>query len=205
MPFITKDRILQLCPHADIAIVQAVAPVLDSHLGQYGVSTLLRRAHFMGQVAYESDGFRRLEENLYYTHADRIAAVWPKLKDRAESLVRNPVALGNAAYANVLGNGDEASGDGSRFAGKSLIQLTGRANYTAWAHATGLDIVNHPELAAHPDNAAILALSYWASRGCSKPADLDDVKTVTRLINGAALAGLQDRQTLTNDAKAIFL
>ncbi len=202
---IDERRLFTLCPHADHAVVRTVAVPLDRLLDFFQVSTLLRRSHFLGQVAYESDGLRRLKENLYYTSAARIEAVWPKLKGRGDELACEPEKLGNAAYANKLGNGDEASGDGWRFSGRGLIQLTGRYNYTHYSKLTGLDLSDNPDLAEQGDGAAKVALSFWKEHGLNALADLNDYKAITRAINGPACLGLSERIALTDHAKQIFI
>src|ERR1041384_7354620 len=117
----------------------------------------------------ESSGFRRTEENLNYSTAARIVAVFgSRLAERAPQLVGNPRALANAAYANRLGNGDEASGDGWRYRGRGLLQVTGREDYRAHGVALGLPLVDQPELLEQPDAAALSAAQFWAAHGCNQ-------------------------------------
>lgn len=201
---ITAERMLQLCPQAVPAITAVAPSSLDANLARFGVTSPLRIAYLMGQLAEESASFTTLTENLYYSSAARIAAVWPRLAGRADSLARNPAALANAAYAHINGNGDEASGDGYRYRGRGLIQITGRANYEAADRALGFGLKLHPELAAEPGHAALVALWFWQSHRCNEAADRDDIRAVTRQIN-PALAGLAARAALTDRAKAIFV
>jgi putative chitinase len=184
-------------------MADVLAPVLDAEMARWGVDTLLRRAHFLGQACWESAYFSRLEENLHYTHSAAIAAVWPRLAERADDLVGNPVALANAAYAGANGNGDEASGDGWRYRGRGLFGLTGRGNYLAAGKALGLDLEAGPDQAAEPHNAVLTALWFWKWRGCSELADTKDGYLVTRRINGG-VNGVQQREALTNQALTIF-
>jgi putative chitinase len=123
---------------------------------------------------------------------------------RAPDLVGKPQALANAAYAGHLGNGDEASGDGWRFRGRGIFQLTGRANYAAAGAALRADLVANPDLLIQPRYAVDSALWFWKIRGCSDDAMRDDVEAVTRKINGSGMAGLEERRLLTERAKAIF-
>jgi putative chitinase len=199
----TAARLRDLCPQPPSGTLDTLADALEDQAPQFAVSNLIRRAHFMGQMAHESAGFKRFVENLNYS-AHRIEAVWPRLRPRAQALANKPEALGNAAYADRMGNGDEASGDGYRFAGKGLIQLTGRNNYRDAGGALGLDLLSFPARAAEPINAVKIALWFWASHRCNAPADQDDVEEVTRRINGG-LNGLEERRGLTERAKAIFL
>jgi putative chitinase len=180
----------------------AVANFIEEYREAFGVTTPLRVAHLMAQLCYESDGFQRIIENLNYS-AERIAAVWPRLAPRAAALAHNPQALANAAYGSILGNGDEASGDGFRFRGRGLIELTGRDNYRARGVALGIDLVGGPDQAADPEIASRIALSFWQSHGCNEAADSDDVTAVTHRIN-PALMGLNAREALTARAKTIF-
>lgn len=198
---ITTQRLSALCPGASIDIVSSIAPPLDQTVGGW---PRFRRAHFLGQIGYESLYFRRLRENLDYS-ASRIVQVWPRLHARAAELAHKPEALGNAVYANRLGNGDEASGDGYRFRGRGLIQLTGRDNYAGFAAIAGVDLVGNPDLAADPATAVNIAIAFWKHTGCDKPADLDDCAGVTRLINGPRMEGLAERERLTEKAMLIFV
>ena len=122
-------------------MAQSLADAFNVAAPAFGVVGVLRVSHFLGQTCHESQGFTRLEENLNYLSADRIAKVWPRLAARAASLVGDKKALASAAYAAKNGNGDEASGDGWRYRGRGLIQLTGRANYAAAGKMIGLDLV----------------------------------------------------------------
>ena len=201
---ITVDRLLALAPGANRLFVNNIAEPLDENSGSYGITTPLRCAHFIAQICYESDMFTRLVENLSYS-AGRIGEVWPRLGPRAASLTHNPQALGNAAYGDRLGNGDEASGDGYRYRGRGLIQITGRDNYERFGDIAGLDLVGNPDLASDMTNASVIALAYWQHAGCNALADTDDVDAVTKAINGPAMAGLDARRNLTARAKGIFV
>ncbi len=200
---ITTSQIYALCPDASAVIVEGMLPNFNAYAAKYGINTHLRVAHFFGQTAVESREFTRLEEDLVYTHADRIAAVFPKLASRASSLVHNPIGLANAAYANRYGNGDEASGDGFKFRGRGLIQNTFKSNYAALAERLNLPLVDKPEMLGQPDVAMLAAMEFWYSHRCNEAADLDDVRTVTFRINGGE-NGLADREAYTTRAKGIF-
>lgn len=203
MAIFTSARLRDLVPQPPSGTLDTLADALEDQAPKFAVSTLLRRAHFMGQIAHESGGFRRFVENLNYS-AHRIEAVWPRLRPRAAALANKPEALGNAAYADRMGNGNEAGGDGYRYRGRGLIQLTGRNNYRDAGGALGIDLLGSPQRAAEPMDAVKIALWFWASKRCNAPADQDDVEEVTRRINGG-LNGLAERRTLTEAAKAIFL
>lgn len=199
---ITVERLLKLCPDADAKIVGALAPPWDAALSAYGLTTRLQVCHCVGQFAYETAEFTKLEERLDY-RAERIAEVFPKLRARAADLEHDPEALGNAAYANRYGNGDEASGDGYRYRGRGPTMVTFKSNYEILGHAAGVDLVKSPELLSDPATGIVAALAFWRYRNCNSPADRDDAAEVTRRINGGD-EGLAGRQNLTNLAKAIF-
>lgn len=156
----------------------------------YGINTPSRVAGFIGQVFIESAGFTALEENLFYTRTDRVRRVFPsRITDDvvAARLVRNPKGLANLVYANRLGNGNEASGDGWRFRGRGLKQLTGRSNYLEASKTTNYDYVSNPDLVSTPEHAVITACSFWQIKKCSVPSDAQDWDTVTRIVNGPAM------------------
>jgi len=116
---------------------------------------------------------------------------------------RNPEKIGNRVYANRMGNGDEASGDGFRFRGRGLIQITGKDNYTACGKALGKDLIQNPGYLETPDGAAMSAAWFWNSRKLNVPADLGDIVKMTKLINGGTI-GLADRQDLYENCKVVF-
>jgi putative chitinase len=199
---ITPERIIQFAPRCYLSTAQALAAQLNAALPVFGIVDFLGRAHFMGQACHETAGFSRFEENLNY-HQARIGAVWPRLTDRAATLAGNPVALANAAYCLRMGNSDEASGDGYRFRGRGIFQLTGRWNYQKASDALARPYVSNPDLVAQPIGAVLVAAWYWKSRSCGAAASLDDCEGVTRAINGGT-NGLADRLELTEKAKRIF-
>lgn len=203
---ITVDQLKELCPLAHDDILSKIVGPMNTLGPQFGVDTPRRWWYFLGQVAYESAEFTRLEENLWY-HAPRIAIVWhdrPDIVKRADELAGRPEALGNAVYANMLGNGDEASGDGYRYRGRGLIEITGKRNYTRQASICQLDLVNHPELAAEPYNAVKIALAYWKYSGCNEMADNKSARGITRAINGPMCLGFTERWSLTVSASHII-
>lgn len=180
------------------AAAAAFAPHLAAACLRYSIASRRQIAAFLAQAGHESAGFSRLVENLNYTTPQRILAVWPKrfpggLAEAAQ-FVRNPDRLANRVYANRLGNADENSGDGARYLGRGLFQLTGRANYMAAGDAIGIDYKARPELVALPEHAALTAAWFWATTGCNALADQGMLDATTRRINGPAMLGRQDRQ-----------
>lgn len=180
----------------------ALVVSLFSHLPVSSVTTPLRLAHFMAQAAHECAGWSRFEENLHYS-AVRLQQVWPNRftsRALADRYAGNPEALANFTYANRLGNGPEGSGDGWRYRGRGIFQLTGRENYELYGDRLGLKLVDQPETAAEPETAVRVALSYWDRKGLSPLADRDDVQGITKRIQGGA-GGLGDRAARLRTAK----
>src|SRR6266568_5044242 len=195
------------------AIVQGIdsdkwlVPLNDA-MDKWAISSPQRMAAFLAQVAHESAGFTRLEEALRYT-AKRLCQVWPKrfpnLK-AAAPYANNPEKLANRVYAGRLGNGGEASGDGSRYRGRGLIQLTGRSNYASCSAATGIDLLQSPDQLLEPGAACMSAGWFWNSRGLNELADHHpgdseekDFARITVTINGAK-TGFEQRVALWRKA-----
>jgi len=186
---------------------QQWADALNPALGKFGITTGARVSSFLAQTGYESGQFNRLTESLNYTTAQRLMKVWPRrfpTEASALPFVANEVKLANFVYSNRLGNGDSASGDGFRFRGRGIIQITGRSNYKAAADALPLDLIGNPDLLLQPEHAAMSAAWFWSSRGLNALADdrtddddLEDFAEITRRINGGTV-GLQDRLALLN-------
>ena len=160
---------------------------------------------FLAQTAHESMLFERMVENLNYTSAKQIRRTWPKRfanNSAAVAFVSKPERLANFVYANRLGNGDAASGDGWKYRGRGLIQLTGRAHYAAAEEAIGLPLLDSPELLEEPAHAADAAGWFWKSHGLNRFAS--NINDCTRAINGG-LNGLPDRMRLYGRASAAAL
>lgn len=188
------------------AWVAALVPAFE----KYDIDSRERIAAFLSQTGHESGQFNVLEENLSYSAA-RLVQVWPKRFQTtafAKSYERNPEKLANYVYANRIGNGPESSGDGYRFRGRGLIQLTGRSNYATASKAIGIDLLKNPEKLTEPAVAAMSAAWFWASRGLNELADdrtddndLEDFTTITKRINGGTV-GLQERLALFKAARS---
>lgn len=196
---LTPELLQELTFTSPLSVVAPFAGPLNQLMPAWGVDSPLRRAHFLAQICHESAAFTRLVENLHYTHVSAIVRVFPHLSIRAASLVNNPQALANAAYANRGGNGDEASGDGWRYRGRGLIQVTLKNNYLRIGAAIDTDLVGSPDALIEPRMAVLSALAFWKLGDCNVPADADNVPNVTRIIN-PGLAGLADRSILKKRA-----
>lgn len=194
---------------AGIAPTQArtFAEPLAAACARFAIHTPARIAAFIGQCAMESAGFTRLEENLNYTTPERIRAVFPsRVKSLADAarLTRNPKGLANVVYAGRLGNGDEASGDGWRYRGRGLIQLTGRDNYVDAADGLALQLVTNPERVAEPPAACMTAAWFWHSRKLNILADSAQWDAITRAVNGPAMLHAAQRRQMTEEAIGAF-
>ena len=177
------------------------------------INTVVRIAHFFAQVLKETGGLKRLDENLNYTSAARIRQVWPskfRTDASAARYVRKPVELANFVYAKRNGNGSVASGDGWRYRGSGLIQLTGKGNFRSVGQLIGLGdhLVDFPDQVREPKSAVKIAVGYWTVRNINSVADgerPDDVDRVTRLVNPFESAtGKKERRNNFERALAIL-
>jgi len=168
---------------------------LNETFVRFDIMNPLRKAAFIGQASHESGNFKMLEEDLRY-RAETLMRVWPKrfpTLEFAKQYEKNPKKIANSVYANRMGNRDEASGDGHRFRGRGLFQLTGHSNYFHAGKALGEDFVMNPDLVATPMYAALTAGFFWDTHKLNQYADSQDYKTMTRRINGGFI-GLADRE-----------
>lgn len=174
---------------------------------RFGITTPARLAGFVAQCRVESADFTVLEENLMYTRPERIRAVWPtrvlSLADAA-TLARNPQRLANRVYANRLGNGPEAGGDGWRYRGRGLKQLTGRANYADAATALGRPYLERPDLVAMPADACLTAAWYWHTIKGNVLADSAQWDAITRAVNGPSMLQADLRRQYAEEAVRAF-
>lgn len=174
---------------------------LSDAMGQHGIDTLLRIAHFLAQVVHESACMTAVCENLNYS-ADGLLKVFPthfKSTDDAQRYAHQPEKIANRVYAGRMGNGTEASGDGYRYRGRGLLQLTGKTNYRDFSRWSGLDCVADPDQLLGPC-CAPSAVFFWDSHQLNGLADADDLAGITRRINGG-LNGIAARRALLEKAK----
>jgi putative chitinase len=153
-----------------------------------------RVAGFLAQIGHESGGFRFTSENLNY-RAETLTRVWPTRfpPGVAEGYAMQPEKIANRAYADRMGNGNEASGDGWKYRGRGLIQLTGADNYAAFSLDADNESLSDPDSVAEPELAALSAGWFWSKNGLNALADEKDIVGMTKLINGGT-NGLDDRQ-----------
>ena len=170
---------------------------LSQLLPDYEINTAQRIAAFVAQCSHESAGFTTLKENLNYKAAT-LRKIFPKYfpsDDLANAYANMPnkqEAIANRVYASRMGNGDEHSGDGYRYCGRGLIQLTGKSNYQSFADSLEMNVEDVPEYLATFEGAAQSACWFWESNNLNQWADKGDILTLTKRINGGTI-GLEDR------------
>jgi len=167
-------------------------PLLET-FARFDISTPYRQAAFVGQCQHESGNFKTLEENLNYK-AESLIRTWPSRFDaeNAQEYAHNPEKIANKVYAGRMGNGNEESGDGWKYHGRGLIQLTGKDNYTLCGDALMLDLLRDPEILLTPQGAALSAGWFWKKHGLNECAEAKQYELMTKRINGGNL-GLEDR------------
>ena len=163
-------------------------------LPDYDINTPERVAAFLAQTMHESGGYKFLTENLNYK-AESLCKVWPRYfnASNANDYAHNPEKIANRAYAGRMGNGPEESGDGFKYCGRGLIQLTGKQNYTKFAESIETPVEEIPEFLATFEGAIQSACWFWETNNLNQYADNGDILTMTKRINGGTL-GLEDRQ-----------
>jgi putative chitinase len=161
----------------------------------YEINTPKRIAAFMAQCGHESGGFVWLTENLNYSAAGLMKTFAKYFPDQgtANAYARQPDKIANRVYANRMGNGDENSGDGARYKGRGLIQVTGKDNYFWFASSLGITPEEASEYMQSFEGAAQSACWYWETASLNKLADAGDILTMTKRINGGTI-GLEDRK-----------
>jgi len=161
---LTKEILKTLCPQGKDSIVEGVVTYFNQYAADYGLNSPLRISHFFAQAAHEADNFKTLEEY-----------------------------ASGAAYEGRKDLGNTHKGDGRRYKGRGMFQLTGRANYEEYGDELGVDLINNPELAATAEISVRTALAYWKKKNLNTYADKNDITTITKRINGG-LNGFADRK-----------
>lgn len=187
-------------------------PHVQKALARFGIESDRQVAAWLAQTAHESGGYTMLVENLNY-RATTLAACWPnrfaelgpdkkpKRTEKgaliptkvAESIAGKPELIANMVYSKRMGNGPAESGEGWKYRGRGLKQLTGKDNYTRCGQALELDLVANPDLLLEPEGAALSAAWFWSVNKCGPLADADDFVGLTKKINGGTI-GLADRE-----------
>jgi len=200
---ITESQLNQLIPGNPY--LEHWCEALNMILPDYDIDTPQRVSAFLAQCAHESGGFRFLKENLNYKAAS-LRKVFPKYfpsDELATAYANKPEMIANRVYGGRMGNSDEHSGDGYKYCGRGLIQLTGKSNYQNFADSIETAVEDIPEFLATFEGAVQSACWFWESNNLNQFADKGDILTMTKRINGGTI-GLEDRITHYNHALHIF-
>ena len=204
---ITYEQLLAINNNKNPEMCKYYINALNKILPEYKINTKLRLCHFLAQILHESGNLKYKSENLNYS-AKALRSVFPKYfktDEIANQYARKPEKIANRVYANRMGNGDEASGDGWLRRGRGLIQLTGTDNYKACTKALNVDLMKNPDLII--SNAEICiktACWFWNSKKLNELADKDDIKIITKRINGG-YNGIEDIESILKRAKSVLI
>lgn len=199
----TQDQLAQIIPGNPF--VDHWYEALCTILPDYEINTPQRVAAFLAQCAHESGGFRALKENLNYK-AESLCKVFGKYfpnMDIANQYAHNQEKIANRVYGGRMGNGPEESGDGFKYCGRGLIQLTGKQNYTKFAESIDTPVEEIPEFLATFEGAIQSACWFWEVNNLNQYADSGDILTMTKRINGGTI-GLEDRKNHYSHALHVF-
>lgn len=208
---ITKDQFMRAASISQQLADKWYGP-LSSAMQEFGIDTAKRQAYFIAQIGTESGGFKTVKESLNYSIAglkifgSRLtAAQREQLGRKADESALSPerqMAIANLVYGGRYGN--NLNGDGWKYRGRGLKQVTFKDNYLACGKALVLDLVNNPDLLLTDENAARSAGWFWKANSCNQFADAGDVVGLTRRINGGN-NGLDDRKARTKIAEQVLL
>lgn len=199
---LTKDKIQKILqiPNSDEWFF-----LFEKYFNEYEINSVERMAEFLAQTCHESGNYKFLKENLNYS-SSRLSAVFPKyFKDVDVHLYhRKPEKIANRVYANRMGNGNEDSGDGWRYRGRGVIQITGKNNYTSLAKYLDKPISHVVKYLETKEGALVSALWFWKEHQLNILADIENHQLVCKRINGG-LNGIQDRINKYNKFKTILI
>lgn len=203
---LTVQQLQKLFPSTKVDVLTSYVDPLSFFMGEEKIDTKLRICAFLAQVGHESAGLAITKENLNYG-AQGLMNTFKKYfptMDLALQYERQPEKIANRVYADRMGNGPESSGDGWKYRGRGLIQLTGKENYTNFATERGLafsEVISYLET---PDGASESAVWFWKKNNLNQYADISDMLTITKRINGGT-NGLDHRMSLYKQALDIFV
>lgn len=204
---LTEPQVRRIMPKAKNDNVKAFVKTFNENAEAFGINTPIRVCHLIAQLAHESAELNATVENLNYS-AEGLRKTFPKYfptSALATQYARKPQAIANRVYANRMGNGSEASGDGWKYRGRGLIQLTGLSNYKAYqtsGYCVG-DLLGHPEWLEKYPGCLKSAMWFWKKNGCNELADKDDCLSITKRINGGT-NGYSSRAYYVRIAKKVF-
>lgn len=202
---LTVDELLYINNNLYKVKCEEYIDALNKVLPENDINTPLRVCHFLAQIIHESGHFRYNSENLNYS-TSALKTVFKKYfptDELANQYARQPEKIANRVYANRMGNGNEESGDGWKYRGRGLIQLTGKNNYTACKDEMKIDIVKNPDLLLVPEYALKSACWFWNKNNLNQYADKDDINSITKKVNGG-LNGIESRKENLDRAKKIL-
>jgi len=192
---ISKQQMAAALPKVKAENIDKFYEALCDAMEEFDIDQNNKRiAAFLAQCAHESGNLAVLHENLNYK-AEGLTKIFHKYfpdMETASEYAHNPEKIANRVYANRMGNGDEDSGEGFKYCGRGLIQLTGKQNYTYCGQSLEVDLLDDPSYLETPEGAARSAAWFWDSRDLNDLADEGDMKTITKKINGGFI-GLEER------------
>ncbi len=193
---VTLDLLTHMCPKTKASVLEGYLEPLNTVAEYYEMNVNpARLAGFLAQTAHESGGYTAIKENLNYS-AKGLRGTFGKYfpnDEIANHYAKKPEMIANRVYANRMSNGPEESGDGYRFCGRGLIQLTGRANYTKFANDLGMSIEDTIAYLETPNGAVASAGWFWDNNKLNQYCDSGDFVTLTKRINGGTI-GIEDRK-----------
>jgi len=217
MATVSAAQLRQICPRLKLEAAQTWVPFLNEAAARFDISANADRlAAWLAQAAHESGEFSKGRENMNYTSVARIRAVFKRVSmpgvhrrtnPELQAYVRAPEQFANFIYSHLLGNGNEASGDGWAYRGGGSIGLTGRAQYRECGRAIGLPLEQKPELIERPLAGALSAAWFWHKRGLNKVVDETEGERETRevtLLTNGGFNGLADRLMYAERAEQAF-
>ena len=190
----TLDQLKEIFPHAKGENLEKYCDALNQAMKEFEIDTPEREAMFLAQCGHESGNFSAVNENLNYK-AESLTKVFHKYfpdMETANEYAKQPEKIANRVYGNRMGNGDEESGDGWKYHGRGLIQLTGKNNYDACGEALDKDLDEDADYLATPEGAARSAAWFWHKNNLNHFADAEDIVGCTKRVNGGTL-GLEER------------
>ena len=204
---ITIEQIKKIAPGAPDKAAGEFVDTFNKWSDKFGITTPLRAANFISQCVHECAELKAFEENLNYSEKG-LLKVFSKYFNaaKAKQYARKPEKIANRVYANRMGNGNEASGDGWKYKGRGAIGLTGRSNYLAYS-TSGFcvgDLMAHPEWLAKSPGCYKSAMWFWWKNGLNAIADTGDVNAVTKRVNGG-YNGLDSRKKYLARAKEVLV
>lgn len=202
MPNVEKN--IKANPNFKGYSLDKIVEYLNRYSEEFGITTPARWAQYLAQIAHESGELRYTEENLNYS-TEGLLRVFPKYfnKTNAASYARTPQKIASRVYANRMGNGSEATGDGWKYRGRGLLQITGEFNYAEYTEYCGFDVVKDPDLLAKPVGATRSSMWCWRLKGLNLLADKGDFTLITKRINGG-YNGIDERRKYLLRAKRAF-